>query len=72
MPRNQQIEAKPAVSRQTKNSPSEPIIITQRQSRLETVPIGLALGGGAARGFAHILMAEAFDELGIRPHNTPQ
>jgi NTE family protein len=29
--------------------------------------IGLALGGGAARGLAHIPMLEVFDELGIRP-----
>ena len=29
--------------------------------------ICLALGGGGARGLAHILMLEAFDELGIRP-----
>lgn len=29
--------------------------------------IALALGGGGARGLAHILMLEAFDELGIRP-----
>jgi NTE family protein len=29
--------------------------------------IGLALGGGGARGMAHILVCEAFDELGIRP-----
>lgn len=29
--------------------------------------IGLALGGGGARGLAHILMLEVFDELGIRP-----
>ncbi|MBA2126853.1 patatin [Hyphomicrobium methylovorum] len=29
--------------------------------------IGLALGGGGARGLAHISMLEAFDELGIRP-----
>lgn len=46
---------------------SDPVIITQRHSQLETVPIGLALGGGAARGIAHIPMIEAFDELGIRP-----
>lgn len=32
-----------------------------------TPAIGLALGGGGARGLAHILMLEAFDELGIRP-----
>ena len=29
--------------------------------------IGLALGGGGARGLAHIPMLEAFDELGVRP-----
>ena len=32
-----------------------------------TPSIGLALGGGGARGLAHIVMLEAFDELGIRP-----
>jgi len=30
--------------------------------------IGLALGGGGAKGLAHILILEALDELGIRPH----
>lgn len=30
--------------------------------------IGLALGGGGAKGLAHILMLEALDEMGIRPH----
>jgi NTE family protein len=30
--------------------------------------IGLALGGGGAKGLAHIVMLEAFDELGIRPY----
>src|SRR5437868_1653576 len=29
--------------------------------------IALALGGGGARGLAHILVLEAFDELGVRP-----
>lgn len=29
--------------------------------------IGLALGGGGAKGLAHILMLEAFDELSITP-----
>jgi NTE family protein len=32
-----------------------------------TMKIGLALGGGGARGLAHIAMLQAFDELGIRP-----
>jgi NTE family protein len=30
-------------------------------------PIGLALGGGGARGLAHILVLEVFDELGLTP-----
>jgi len=29
--------------------------------------IGLALGGGAARGLAHIVVLEALDEMGVRP-----
>jgi NTE family protein len=29
--------------------------------------IGLALGGGGARGFAHVPMLEVFDELGLKP-----
>lgn len=35
---------------------------------LPAVPrVALALGGGSARGLAHIAMLEAFDEVGIRP-----
>ncbi len=30
--------------------------------------IGLALGGGGAKGFAHIPILEVFDELGIKPY----
>jgi NTE family protein len=30
--------------------------------------IGLALGGGGAKGLAHILMLETLDELGVVPH----
>lgn len=33
----------------------------------KTPSIGLVLGGGGARGLAHILMLEVFDELGIKP-----
>jgi NTE family protein len=29
--------------------------------------LGLALGGGGARGFAHVVVIEALDELGVRP-----
>jgi NTE family protein len=45
---------------------------TALQVRKPTLPmarptIALALGGGGARGLAHILMLEVFDELGLRP-----
>jgi NTE family protein len=32
------------------------------------IRINLALGGGGARGLAHIAMLEAFDEMGLKPH----
>lgn len=32
-----------------------------------TPSIALALGGGGARGIAHVLMLEALDELGVKP-----
>jgi NTE family protein len=34
---------------------------------MTTPRIGLALGGGGARGLAHIAMIEVFDELGLKP-----
>ncbi len=37
------------------------------QPRSASPAIALALGGGSARGLAHIAIIEAFDELGIRP-----
>ena len=33
----------------------------------EHATLGLALGGGGARGFAHVVVMEALDELGVRP-----
>ncbi|MFM9974578.1 MAG: patatin-like phospholipase family protein [Beijerinckiaceae bacterium] len=36
-------------------------------SPLATRRIGLALGGGGAKGLAHIVALEAFDQAGIRP-----
>ena len=32
------------------------------------VRFGLALGGGGAKGLAHVLILEALDEIGLRPH----
>ncbi|MDQ0474948.1 patatin-like phospholipase family protein [Labrys wisconsinensis] len=38
------------------------------QHRLSSSPsVGVVLGGGGARGLAHIPMLEALDELGVRP-----
>lgn len=34
---------------------------------MSDLKIGLALGGGSARGLAHIPLLEVFDELGIKP-----
>ena len=40
----------------------------QRMERRATSPsVAVALGGGGARGLAHIVALEAFEELGIRP-----
>jgi NTE family protein len=30
--------------------------------------VGVALGGGGARGLAHLVILEALDEMGVRPH----
>ncbi len=44
------------------------VIASASQVPASTTPsIALALGGGGARGLAHIVMLEAFDELGIKP-----
>jgi NTE family protein len=43
-------------------------VLTVPSAKASNSPtIGLALGGGGARGLAHIAMLEAFDEMGIRP-----
>ena len=36
--------------------------------RVRAERIGLALGGGGARGLAHVLVFEALEELGLRPY----
>lgn len=41
--------------------------MTGRPSHRNSTGFGLALGGGGARGLAHVLMLEALDELGVRP-----
>lgn len=47
-------------------SPSEPVVV-QPKPVPRPPKIGLALGGGAARGFAHIGVLQVLDEQGIKP-----
>jgi NTE family protein len=47
---------------QVPTTPTTPIVITKRLPK-----IGLALGGGAARGFAHVGVIQVLEEAGIKP-----
>ena len=47
-------------------TPPKPIPTTRRSTN-QGLRIGLALGGGGARGLAHIPVIEALDEMGLRP-----
>ena len=49
------------------NSPSTGVSVSSRSFIPTTPTVALALGGGSARGLAHIIMLEAIDELGIVP-----
>ncbi|MGQ0457843.1 MAG: patatin-like phospholipase family protein [Hyphomicrobium sp.] len=54
------------------HQPTVPTSASRRDVARQATPtaspkIGLALGGGGARGLGHIVMLEAFDELGVRP-----
>ena len=43
--------------------PEPPVVQPKRVPKL-----GLALGGGAARGFAHVGVLQVLEENGLRPH----
>jgi NTE family protein len=43
-------------------------VLTSCGRHIKGKRIGLALGGGGAKGLAHIPMLEVFDQLGIRPY----
>lgn len=50
--------------------PTRPLIASPKSTLAltsDTHDIALALGGGGARGLAHILVLETFDELGVKP-----
>ncbi|MGO9547661.1 MAG: patatin-like phospholipase family protein [Rhodomicrobium sp.] len=44
-----------------------PKLLQRKAAGPHELRIGLALGGGGARGLAHIAILEAFDELGVKP-----
>lgn len=49
-------------------APVAPVPVAQSQPAVKLPPkIGLALGGGAARGFAHVGVIQVLEEAGIRP-----
>ncbi len=47
---------------QDPTTPTTPLVITKKLPK-----IGLALGGGAARGFAHVGVIQVLEEAGIKP-----
>lgn len=48
-------------------APPSPVVVDMPRAAPRPPRIGLALGGGAARGFAHIGVIQVLDEQGIRP-----
>ncbi len=56
------------MARRGRRTMNEIVDTIETSLRPVTAPrIALALGGGGARGYAHIVALEAFDELGIKP-----
>lgn len=51
----------------TPTAPQRPALPPEAPKALKPPRIGLALGGGAARGFAHIGVIQVLEEAGIRP-----
>ena len=48
-------------------APESPVATTQPAPPKRAPKIGLALGGGAARGFAHVGVIQVLEEAGLRP-----
>jgi NTE family protein len=48
--------------------PVVPVVVTPTEAIKKPVRIGLALGGGAARGFAHVGVIAVLEEAGLRPN----
>ncbi|WP_255368984.1 patatin-like phospholipase family protein [Polaromonas sp. OV174] len=47
--------------------PAGPVVVPPAVTVKKPLKIGLALGGGAARGFAHVGVIEVLEEAGLRP-----
>ena len=47
--------------------PPAPVVVQAPPAPPKKIKIGLALGGGAARGFAHIGVIKALEAQGIHP-----
>lgn len=54
-------------SRKTPQEPDRNITVDRQEPKAGTPRIGLALGGGAARGWAHIGILRTLEKAGIRP-----
>jgi NTE family protein len=50
------------------SAPTVPEVVQPTVSTLRTPSWGLALGGGAARGFAHVGVLQVLEENGLRPN----
>ncbi|SFU94139.1 patatin-like phospholipase family protein [Pseudoduganella namucuonensis] len=61
------VPANPAASVTAPATPVNPLAGTPQAPSLRKIRIGLALGGGAARGFAHIGVIKALEAQGIVP-----
>lgn len=57
----------PVVTAPVQTVPPAPPVVVPPPAPPRPPRIGLALGGGAARGFAHIGVIQVLDEAGIRP-----
>ena len=49
-------------------APTAPILAIEPVVPPKVLHLGLALGGGAARGFAHVGVIQVLEEAGIQPH----
>jgi NTE family protein len=62
------VVATPAAASSPAPTPPAPVVVAPPPKPALRAPrIGLALGGGAARGFAHIGVIQVLEEAGIRP-----